>query len=188
MSPPLGPTLTTERLILRPPQRSDVEPWAQFMGSEASSFIGGPVPRLRAWSGLMSGAGDWALRGFGMFSVVEKASGEWVGRVGPVQYEGWPGTEVGWAIIPAVQGKGYAVEAAIACMDFVVEDLGWTDIIHTIRPDNFISQRVAKRLGSFNRGPGRLPEPNDGLSIDIWGQSASDWRAGPLSGTAAGGR
>jgi len=186
VTPPLGPSLTTERLILRPPERGDVEPWAQFMGSEASSFIGGPVPRIRGWGSLMSGAGDWVMRGFGMFSVIEKASGAWVGRVGPVHVPDWPGTEVGWAIIPAAQGKGYAMEAAIACMDWVVDELGWTDIIHTIQPDNFISQRVARRLGSVNRGPGRLPEPNQALSIDIWGQTAEDWRSGRLSGTAAG--
>ena len=98
-----GPTLETERLILRPPELADVDPWMAFMGSDASANIGGPVPALRAWGSLMMGAGDWALRGYGMFSVVEKASGACIGRVGPVHYEGWPGTEVGWAIIPVAQ-------------------------------------------------------------------------------------
>jgi RimJ/RimL family protein N-acetyltransferase len=172
-----GPTLETERLLLRPPELADVDPWIAFMGSDASANIGGPVPALRGWGSLMMGAGDWACRGYGMFSVVEKASGDWIGRVGPVHYEGWPGTEVGWAIIPVAQGKGYSVEAAIACMDWVVDHLGWTEIIHTIRPDNFISQRVAKRLGSVNQGPGKLPAPAEDLAVDIWGQSAADWRA-----------
>ncbi|HET9159359.1 MAG TPA: hypothetical protein VFN88_01995 [Caulobacteraceae bacterium] len=79
-----GPTLESARLILRPPALSDVGPWTEFMGSEASSFIGGPVPPTRGWSGLMVGAGEWALSGKGMFSVVEKASGRWIGRVGPM--------------------------------------------------------------------------------------------------------
>jgi RimJ/RimL family protein N-acetyltransferase len=176
-----GPTLTTQRLILRPPDLADVGPWSEFMGSQASSFIGGPVPRLRGWGSLMSGAGEWALRGFGMFSVVERESGRWVGRVGPVHPEGWPGTEVGWAIIPQAQGQGYAFEAAVASMQWVVEELGWTDIIHTIHPDNFISQRLARKLGSTNSGIGRLPPPNEDHSVDIWRQSAAQWRAGGLA-------
>src|SRR5204863_8411831 len=98
-----GPTLTTARLVLRPPDLDDVGPWSAFMGSDASSFIGGPIPPLRGWGSLVSGAGDWALRGFGMFSVVERDSGRFVGRVGPVFPEGWPGTEVGWAIFPEAQ-------------------------------------------------------------------------------------
>lgn len=172
-----GPQLTTMRLTLRPPALEDLNPWQDFMASEASSFIGGPVPRIRGWSTLMSGAGNWTLQGFGMFSVVVRDSGTWIGRVGPVYYDGWPGTEVGWAIIPSAQGKGYAYEAAVAAMDWAVENLGWTDIIHSIHPDNVISQRLALKLGSANRGPGKLPPPNEDKSIEIWGQSAAQWRA-----------
>lgn len=39
-------------------------------------------------------AGAWTIRGFSMFSVIEKDSGQWIGRLGPWQPEGWPGTEV----------------------------------------------------------------------------------------------
>ena len=176
MSQAPGPTLQTERLILRPPDLADVDTWAQFMGSEAASFIGGPMPPLRAWAGLMYGAGDWALRGFGMFSVIERASGKFIGRIGPIHPEGWPGPEVGWSIVPAAQGKGYALEAAVAAMEWAVEHLGWTDIIHTIHPDNVTSQGVARKLGSTNRGPGELPAPYEGHPVEIWGQSADQWR------------
>ena len=34
-----------------------------------------------------------------MFSVIEKDSGRWIGRIGPWQPEGWPGTEVGWSLV-----------------------------------------------------------------------------------------
>jgi hypothetical protein len=37
-------------------------------------------------------AGAWAMQGFAMLSVIEKATGRWVGRAGPWQPEGWPGT------------------------------------------------------------------------------------------------
>ena len=61
-------------------------------------------------------------------------------------------------------------------MDFAADRLGWTDIIHTIDPDNAASIAVARRLGSHNRGPGRLPPPFENARIDIWGQTARQWR------------
>ena len=35
-----------------------------------------------------------------MFSVFEKDSGRWIGRLGPWEPHGWPGKEVGWGIVP----------------------------------------------------------------------------------------
>ena len=111
---------------------------------------------------------------------IEKTSGRWVGRVGPWQPYGWPGPEVGWGVIREVWGAGYAFEAAVASMDFVVEVLGWTGIIHSIHPDNVRSQRLAQRLGSVNRGAGRLPPPYEQDPVDIWGQTAAEWKANRL--------
>lgn len=173
-----GPTLTTERLILRPTLQEDLDGWAALMGDEeASRFIGGPQERPAAWRGMASMAGSWALIGYGMFSVVEKDSGQWVGRIGPWQPEGWPGTEVGWGLRREFWGKGYAVEAAAATIDWAFDHLGWADVIHCIDPANTPSQKVAERLGSQNRGPGRMPPPFEAYPIDIWGQSRDAWRA-----------
>lgn len=147
------------------------------MADDAARFIGGPAPAPVSWRGMMATAGAWALTGFGMFSVIDKASGDWVGRVGPLQPEGWPGTEVGWGIIPAAQGRGYAGEAAIASIDWAFDTLGWTDVIHCIDPLNTPSQIVARKLGSQDLRKGRLPPPFDDKDIDIWGQSATEWRA-----------
>jgi RimJ/RimL family protein N-acetyltransferase len=120
-------------------------------------------------------AGSWVLLGFGFFSVIEKTSGQWIGYLGPIQPEGWPGTEVGYTLIPAARGKGYAVEGAAATIDWAFATLGWTDVIHTINPENSASQAVARRLGAMNRGPGLLPAPHEHLSIDIWGQTRQEW-------------
>jgi len=112
-----------------------------------------------------------------MFSVIEKSSGRWIGRLGPWQPLGWPGTEVGWAIARDCWGKGYAPEGAAVATDWAFDNLGWTDVIHSIAPDNIASQQVARKLGSRNLGPGRLPPPFHEAPIDIWGQSREEWRA-----------
>ncbi|HYG27615.1 MAG TPA: GNAT family N-acetyltransferase [Caulobacteraceae bacterium] len=173
-----GPVIETERLILRVPEQGDLDGWAAMMADEeAARFIGGVQARAASWRGLASMAGSWALLGFGMFSVVEKSTGRWVGRIGPWMPEGWPGTEVGWGLMREAWGKGYAVEAAQASIDWAFDNLGWSEVIHCIDPDNTPSQQVARRLGSRNLGPGALPAPFEQAPIEIWGQTLQDWRA-----------
>jgi RimJ/RimL family protein N-acetyltransferase len=178
----LGPTLETERLILRPPVQSDFAPWAEFAGhEEVGKFLGGATLPDAAWRGMAIHVGSWVLLGYGMFSVIEKQTGVWIGRVGPWRPAGedggWPGNEIGWGITHAAWGRGYAREAAAATMAWVIDALGWTDIIHCIDPANANSQRVAIALGSRNRGAGKLPSPFQDAPVDIWGQTAAEWRA-----------
>jgi len=174
----IGPTLTTERLVLRPPTQDDFPAFAAMMANaDHVQFIGGALTESMAWRQLAAITGAWSLRGFSMFSVIERDTGQWVGRIGPWMPEGWPGTEVGWGLAPEATGKGYGVEAATACMDWVVDHLGWTDIIHIIDPANKPSEQLAARLGSTNLGPTRIPEPMHELQVNAWGQSSQQWRA-----------
>ena len=174
----LDTVIETPRLILRPPRAEDFEGWAAYMAdADAARFIGGQQPASVAWRGLATMTGSWMLQGFAMFSLIEKSSGQWVGRVGPWRPHGWPGNEVGWGVVRGVWGKGYALEAAVASMDFAVDVLGWTDIIHCIDPANAPSQALARRLGSVNRGKTRMPAPYDASDVDAWGQTAAEWRS-----------
>jgi RimJ/RimL family protein N-acetyltransferase len=173
-----GPVLETERLTLRPLVMEDFPRWAEMMADpEAARFLGGPQSAEVAWRGFMTMAGAWSLTGVSMFSVIERGSGLWLGRIGPWRPLGWPGPEVGWGLHPDAQGKGYGVEAATATIDHAFDVLGWTEVIHTIDPDNTPSQRLAERLGSRNLGPARLPAPFDQLVVEAWGQSRDEWRA-----------
>ena len=182
--PRLDTRLDTGRLILRPPGREDFEAWAEMMSdAEHVRYIGGAQPRSVVWRGLMSMVGMWASEGFAMFSVIEKSSGRWIGRIGPWSPEGWPGTEVGWSLVRDACGRGYAVEAATAAMDWAVDTLGWDTTIHTIAPENEASKAVARRLGSRFLDMGRLPEPFHEIPVEIWGQTRDEWRARRGAGT-----
>ena len=172
-----GPTLETERLILRPTAPEDFEPWAAFMATDESKFVGGPQPRSAAWRGFLSMAGAWPMQGYSMFSVIEKASGRWAGRLGPWVPEGWPGLEVGWGIAPEFWGRGYAVEGSIAAIDWAFDSLGWDNVIHCIDPENRNSQRVAEKLGSTILRRTNLPAPFESIVVDIWGQTRDQWKA-----------
>ena len=173
-----GPVLETARLTLRPTAMEDFQRWAELMADpETARFIGGVQAPAATWRAMMSMAGAWSLTGVAMFSVIERETGLWLGRIGPWQPLGWPGTEVGWSLHPDAHGKGYAMEAAVASIDYAFDVLGWTEVIHCIDPDNVPSQKLADRLGSTNRGPGTLPAPFETARVDIWGQSRDQWRA-----------
>ena len=173
-----APVIETERLLLRVPQRVDFDRYAELLADEqACRYIGGHQPRAAAWRKFLQMPGAWAVQGFAMFSVVEKATGLWLGQAGPWRPEGWPGNEVGWAFHPQAWGRGFASEAAQAAMDWAFSELGWDTVVHCIDPANIPSQRLAMRLGSRNQGPGRMPAPYEDARVDIWGQSRADWLA-----------
>ena len=169
--------IQTPRLVLRLPRVEDLGEWATFCAdAETMRFLGGAKSRTDTWREMMSITGAWGLLGFSMFSVVERDTGAWVGRVGPWYPDGWPGREIAWGIARGFEGRGYATEAAAATIDYAVGTLGWVHVIHTIDPDNAGSIAVARRLGSVNEGPTQLPAPLDSVRVDAWGQSADAWR------------
>jgi RimJ/RimL family protein N-acetyltransferase len=116
--------------------------------------------------------GHWQMRGYGFFSVESKATGEWLGRVGPWFPEGWPEPEVGWTISPEHWGRGYATEAGRACIEYAFRVLGWPRVIHVILAGNEPSIAVAKKLGSTHiRSARGLPGVTD-EDVMIYGQIA----------------
>ncbi|NPD68491.1 GNAT family N-acetyltransferase [Lichenicola cladoniae] len=172
------PIIETARLLMRPPRECDLDGWAAFGADEvATRYLGGVQGRPEAWRSLAGAAGSWSLLGFGVFSVILRETGQWIGRVGPLRPEGWPAAEIGWGLLPAFWGRGYAIEAATAAASFAFEQLGWDAIGHVIDPANQASIVVARALGSHLIGRTQLPEPYTKDHVDLWGQSRAEWRA-----------
>jgi RimJ/RimL family protein N-acetyltransferase len=78
--------------------------------------------------------GHWQLKGYGMWAVEERSTGELVGRIGLFNPEGWPGFELGWVL-------GHAFT-----------DMGRDHVISLIYPANAASIRVAERVGETLEG------------------------------------
>jgi RimJ/RimL family protein N-acetyltransferase len=179
----LGPTLETARLILRPPIHDDFDAFASMAQEEDTMrFIGGTAPRDAAWRIMAMLTGAWALLGYSMFSVIEKETGRWIGRLGPWRpggkEGGWPGDEVGWGLVREAQGKGLAAEGATAAIDWAFDHLGWEEVIHCIDARNAPSIALARRLGSERIREGvALAPPFDTSVVDIYGQTRAQWRA-----------
>jgi RimJ/RimL family protein N-acetyltransferase len=170
--------IETERLTLRPPRRGDFDGYAAMYGDEETArYVGGHLPRAGAWRKFLTIAGAWPIQGFSMFSVIERATGEFVGQLGPWFPEGWPGTEVGWVIRRGFWGRGYACEGATAAIDWAFANLGWSEVIHCIDDGNLASQALARRLGSTLRGRITMPPPYEDVLAEGWGQTREAWFA-----------
>jgi RimJ/RimL family protein N-acetyltransferase len=147
--------LETDRLIMRPHVLADYDDsFAMWSDSEVTRFIGGQAStREEVWARLLRYAGHWALLGFGYWVVRDKASGSFVGEVGFANFrraiepplDDMP--EVGWALMPAAHGRGYATEAVHAALRWA--DAKWpaADTACIVAPDNTASLRVAQKCG-----------------------------------------
>ncbi|NDC59212.1 MAG: N-acetyltransferase [Alphaproteobacteria bacterium] len=169
--------IETERLLLRPPHRDDFEAWPLMAADEGVRANDGTAQDGReSWSQLLAVAGHWSIMGWGALCAFERSTGRFIGRFGPSKPFGWPCIEVGWMLLPEFQGKGFALEGAVAAMDFAFFELNEARVIHTIRPANIASQKVAQRLGSTNLGPIALPPPYEDIPNDEWSQTIEAWR------------
>jgi RimJ/RimL family protein N-acetyltransferase len=143
-------TLTTERLLLRMFRETDLEAYAQMCADpEVVRYLGTgqTMSRPEAWRHMAMIVGHWHVRGYGLWAVEERATGQLIGRIGLFKPEGWPDVEVGWMLRRSSWGHGFATEGAQKAMHYAFETLRYTHVISMIRPDNTASIRVAERLG-----------------------------------------
>lgn len=158
----LAPTLTTDRLILRAPQFSDLDLWTRFMASDRARFIGGPQPDAgQAWRAFAHMAGMWALRGVGSFVFARKDTPDQpLGSCGPWHPIGWPERELGWTVWdPSVEGTGLAFEAATEARRYAYEVLGWQRPVSYIYHTNTRSIALAERMGCVRDDTAAKPFP-----------------------------
>jgi len=131
-------------------RESDLDGYAAMCGDpDVMRFLGDgyPLTRDEAWRNMALILGHWQLRGFGLWAVEERATGILAGRVGCWRPEGWPGTEIGWALRRDFWGRGFATEAAQTVMADAFVRLGFDHLISLIQPENGPSITVALRLG-----------------------------------------
>jgi RimJ/RimL family protein N-acetyltransferase len=150
------PSVKTPRLLLRPFRLADLDAYAAMCADEeVMRYIGsgGAVGRDVAWRHLALFLGSWALVGHGMWAIERRSDGVLIGRAGFLDPEGWPGCELAWLLARAAWGQGYAFEAARAALAFGCRELGLSDVISLIRPDNRRSIALAERLGAHSAGP-----------------------------------
>lgn len=143
-------TITTARLHLTPyaPAHTDAL-FAMNSDPQVMRYLGDPQTRDQTVEGIARVQARWKMLGYGWWTIFEKGSETIVGAAclqNLAHVENAP-LEIGWRLMTAHQGKGYATEAGQAAVDFGFERVGVDYICAVASPENTASQNVMKRLG-----------------------------------------
>jgi RimJ/RimL family protein N-acetyltransferase len=146
--------VTTERLLMRELGLDDIDALLEVLGDPiAMRHYPAPFDRdgVAAWI-------EWARRsyrenGFGLWAVVRRSDRRFLGDCGPMlqSIDDRLIPEVGYHIVPAEQGRGYATEAARACVGWVFANTGFGIVCSLVSPENAPSRAVAAKVHSRMR-------------------------------------
>ena len=179
MHPDLPLVIRTDRLLLRPLDERDVEALTRiYSDPEIHRFLGGSatVGRPAAWRQIAISLGHRQMRGYTMLGIVDRASGDLIGRSGPWFPEGWPQLEVGWVVETARQGEGIASEAGRASLRWCFDVLEAKSVCSLIREANEPSRAVARKLGA---GLDRVLDEFYGEPAEVWLHRPATLTQGP---------
>jgi ribosomal-protein-alanine N-acetyltransferase len=145
-----GIILETERLSLREITEDDLDDLLEIWGDpETMRFFPRTLDSqaMREW--IERNQRRYELYGHGLWATTMRSEQKLVGDCGLViqEVDGIEELEVGYHFNRKYWGRGFATEAARACMDYTFERLGRRRVISMIRPENSPSRRVAERNG-----------------------------------------
>lgn len=145
-----APRITTDRLILRGPERGDLAPLTAMMLDPARTrFTGGPGTATDAARAMINGIGHWHWHGFGYFTITEKSTGTPLGRAGVIHPPGEAEPELSWHLFDArFERQGYATEATLAARQDAYDRCDLPPLLSFVDPDNTGSIALAQRLGA----------------------------------------
>lgn len=187
--------LDTRRLRLRTPTSGDAESlYGLFADPQVMRGLNRqPVSAIEEAQAILDGAvRSWEAEGLGPFILETAATDrQVVGQAGLMVFDarGWiPSTwaeagshaqpELGWALIRAHWGHGYATEAVAAIRDWAYRSLSIDRLVSLIARDNVRSQRVAERVGAV---AGEIVTPaHTGRETIVWNHRRREQPAEPL--------
>ncbi len=140
--------LETDRLRLREFELNDAEDmWKLNEDEEVIRYTGDPpFESVDSAREFLENYPDYRHNGYGRWAVLKKGSGEFIGWCGlKLNEEGY--IDIGFRFFKKEWGKGYATEAAQACLDYGFNKLGMKEIIGRAARKNIASLKVLEKLG-----------------------------------------
>jgi RimJ/RimL family protein N-acetyltransferase len=165
-----APELVTDRLVLRQWTDADVDAAVALNADpEVMAYLGGPLSADETLDQVDENAVNLALVGIGKWALARRDTGVPIGRVGMSRVfhlPMGPALELGWRVHPSEQGRGFATEAARACLAYAQDVLEVDEVVAYTHPDNRASRAVMGRLAMTH-------DPAD----DVPGHVVYRWRA-----------
>ena len=144
--------IETKRLGLRRWIESDIQPFAQMNQDGAvMKYFPGILTEDETYEMEKRINLHFDKNSFGLFAVEEKLTGRFIGFTGFAipTFDSFftPCIEIGWRYIKEVWGRGYATEAATACLQYGFNTLQFDAIFSFTAAVNINSEKVMKRIG-----------------------------------------
>jgi RimJ/RimL family protein N-acetyltransferase len=165
--------LETQRLNLRRWRSEDQKPFAAICADpDVMRFIGDGSTRTadQAARAIDLFEKEWEERGYGLFAVELRLTGEFIGFTGfsrpDFLPELLPSVEIGWRFGKAHWGRGYATEAARAALAVGPRAFADEEIVSICQVGNGASIRIMEKLGlNFDR---RTIDPTCGCEVEVY--------------------
>jgi RimJ/RimL family protein N-acetyltransferase len=165
-------TRETERLILRPFERSDAGAFLRLASDpQIIRFVGGTPLKDVAEAEAMLEKGpllDYETHGYGRFACILKTTGDLVGFSGIKFIKEVQDTELGYRFWPELWGQGLATEAGRGSLEFAA-DIGFDRVISLVDVENLASARVLQKLGFVREGKMDVSFWHKGGEVDLYG-------------------
>lgn len=144
--------IETQRLILRLWQEDDIPHLARMNSDErVMEYFLKTLSYEETITLYNQIQEEFKRYGFGAYAAQEKQSGAFVGFVGlhnvTFDVDFAPAVEIWWRLLPEFWGKGYATEAAKACLNYAKDELKLKEVVSFTSLPNKRSESVMQKIG-----------------------------------------
>jgi RimJ/RimL family protein N-acetyltransferase len=155
-------SIITNRLTLRTWIKEDIAPFAAMCADpEVMRYFPKTLSLVETEALVKKFERQYELKGYTYYAVELTDTGEFLGFCGMLlqTYDSpfTPNVDIGWRLKKAAWGKGYATEAASACITLAKETLELKTIISVASHINVPSIRVMQKIGMERVGSFELP-------------------------------
>ena len=162
-------TFETERLILKPTDKTDAKflfelmnspKWLKYIGDrnihtikDAENYIADKVTL------------QFKRLGFGSYTVIRKTDGIKIGTCGLFDREGVNGIDIGFGFIPGYEKQGFAIESSLKIKELAINEFGLKQISAITSKKNIASQKLLEKLGLSYIKPMTLPYSDEEIML-----------------------
>lgn len=140
--------LETERLLLREFILEDAQSMFDLNSDpEVIKYTGDPpFESVEQAKAFLQNYRDYKKNGFGRWAMISQADNEFIGWCG-LKLNEEKFIDLGFRVFRKHWNKGYASEAAKACLTYGFQTLGFDEIIGRVLSENKASIKVLEKLG-----------------------------------------
>ncbi|HDZ19484.1 hypothetical protein LCGC14_0614230 [marine sediment metagenome] len=144
--------LETKRLIIRPFNSDDINPFISFMINKESTKYFNFTEEEKTPEGaetlIQSIINSYGTQNsvFAL-AITQKDSGRYLGSCGLSPIENDNEVECFYALLPQFWGNGYAIESVKKLFEYAFTELNLSKIVAYVNPENTRSWKTAERVG-----------------------------------------